>query len=80
MDYRFLRFHVHDKYQEVFKKAFIEVLSHTSQEEGCVYIHGYDERGHEDQVQSDQLLLHRALCAPRDRGCILQANVFRIPR
>ena len=25
MDYRFLRFHVHDKYQEPFKKAFIEV-------------------------------------------------------
>ena len=44
MDYRFLRFHVHDKYQEPFKEAFIEVLNHTSQEEGCVYIHGYQER------------------------------------
>ena len=44
MDYRFLRFHVHAKYVEEFKRAFIKVLTESSKEEGCTYIHGYQER------------------------------------
>ena len=44
MDYINLYFHVHAKYEDEFKRAFIKVLTESSKEEGCTYIHGYEER------------------------------------
>ncbi|MBT5327316.1 MAG: antibiotic biosynthesis monooxygenase [Gemmatimonadetes bacterium] len=44
MDYRFLRFHVNRGCEEKFKEAFIQVLTHTREEEGCVYINGYQDQ------------------------------------
>ena len=44
MDYINLYFHVHAKYEDEFKRAFIKVLTESSKEEGCTYIHGYQER------------------------------------